>query len=1662
MGAGEMAPGQVPDGEASVRAEVVHSSERTRVTRLFLPEGTVICKEPLGPDVERRVRHEMVMLQRLRGVTGVAQLAEAPRRPGPIVLADAGQVSLAGVASPLSADELAEMAVGLARAVAGMHARGVMHRDITPANVVLSGGGVPCLVDFALATSLAEIRPEFTHHTRIAGTLAYLAPEQTGRTGRPVDHRADLYALGATLYELATGQPPFGAGDPLRLTHDHLARVPVPPVERNPAISGALSRVIMHLLEKEPDNRYQTAYGVVHDLERLRDSRAHPSAAAVFRAGEQDVPLRLVPPSRLVGREAQVAALEEAFEQALAGRCRVLLISGAPGVGKTALADELRPVVTGRDGWFVAGKFDQYRRDLEFDGVYQAFRALGRLLLAEPEQELAGVRERIMAAAGANAGLAAAIVPEFAALLPVPPDPGDPLTAQLRAQRVSVQLLRAVASQERPLVFFVDDLQWAGRTPLGLFDLALSEEPVEGLLLVGAYREQDVEATHLLAPMVARWQRQQAGLHQVSLEDLPVPGLAAIVAEMLHVDHAAAAALADVISPYTSGNPYQTVELLNALRRDGVLAATAAGWRWDAAAVRAHLRRSDVAGLLAGRVAALPAQSRALLEAMACLGGRAGLSLLQAATSEPAVTVEQALAPALDDGLLVMEPGTDEAVRFRHDRIREAILDQVDPQRRRTMQLAMARRLAGMPELSAVAAEQYLPVVGAIAGAAERRQVAGLLRRAAGQAAMIGDYALVNALLSAAARLIDPGETATLIEVHTARHAALFSLGRLDEADEEYRTIEQRCRTALDRADATAVQVRSLTHRNRLAEAIRLGLESLRELGVAVPAADQLPAELDQQFGYLYRWLDHTSAADDLVRPETTDPAVLAAARVINAAFPGAYVAGEYAMVLWLTLETLRIWLEHGPDRTLLGSASTAAFHAVAHRGDHSGGYRALRRLLEVGEARGYEPDTSQARYLFAAISYWFEPIENGVQAAQQAREGLIAGGDLAMAGYTYATAAAYLVDCAPTLESLAAEVEAGLAFVRRTGDEMMGQVLDDYGWLAGVLRGERSAATGEAATTGRYADNPLALLYSHVYRAIAAAIFGNPEDLARHTAAAMPLLSATPGTYLTPVGYLLRGLDLSEQARATDSDENERGGLLSELDDVTGWLAARAADEPDNFLHLLRLLEAERAWADGDFLAAALAFDTARREVARRQRPWHRALITERAGRFHLTHGLDHFGYDLLAQARQDYASWGATAKVAQLDWAYPTLRPGAHTTAGSGASHSYPPHNRGTVTTGTIDLLGILSASQALSSETSIGRLHARVREVLGAMTGATGVHLLLWSEDRQDWLLPGSESGGAPVSSTGREHAVPMSVLRYAQRTREPLVAADATRDDRFARDPYFADVGCCALLAVPIVSRGALRAVLVLENRLIRGAFSTERLDAVQLIAGQLAVSLDNAQLYAELTASRARIVTVADQARRRIERDLHDGAQQRLVSLALQLRAVQATMPPEVGAQLDQVADGLTGALEELREIARGIHPSVLADGGLRPALKTLARRSPVPVDLDIRAQQRLPEQVEVSAYYVVAEALTNAAKHARASSVTVTAEADAVVLRVAVRDDGAGGADFTRGTGLVGLKDRVEAIGGRLFLDSPPGAGTSLRAEFPLAPPTATTAASFG
>ena len=1443
------------------REELLYHTERTRVVRTRGADGSesLIVKEPRGSGSAARVRHERLMIERLAGIDGVPRLSGDAARAGTVTVEDIGGMSLAAAveAATPTMVEIIDFAIALAGVVAAVHRRGVVHKDINPANIVVSGTPMrPILIDFELASTFAEERPGFTHESQVAGTLAFLAPEQTGRTGRSVDQRADLYSLGTTLYALVTGRPPFGDGEALQLIHAHLARVPSAPAQLNPAVPTMLSEIILRLLEKEPDRRYQSAEGLGHDLSRLAGDLAQ-AVSRPFPLGERDFPQRLAAPSRLIGRERETQILQTAFDEVVAGNRRSVLVTGAPGVGKTALIDELRPIVTAGGGWFVTGKFDQYRGDADSDGVRQALSALGRLLLAEPDAELAACRTRILDAVGPNAGLIAAILPEFAVLLEVEPAGiavDDPVEAEARVVQAGVDLLRAVASPGRPVVMVLDDLQWAAATPIGVVDAVVMDPSLEGLLLIGAYRDAEVDATHPLSPRLSRWERLSPPPPVLSLSNLPRSDLGVLLREMLRLGPDETGGLADAVAARTAGNPYDTVELINGLRREGVLVPGEQGWNWDAAAVRGYVGHGDVVDLLAARIHSLPADAQAVLQIVAYLGGQVGLDLLQAATGLSAAVLEVRLNPALEDGLLIMERVGEGAVRFRHDRVQQAAHGTLDPTGRRELHLRLARRLAARPDLGAVAAEQYLPVSEAIDDPDERQRAAALFRTTAAGVRLINP-ATAERLLSAAIGLLEtaePADVELLIELETERHAALYSLGRLDEADSVYAAIERRCTVPLERADSTCVQISSLSNRNRSLEALELGLDLLRQLGVPVPVGEQVLVEIGMGMERLDRWVEEDRQAADLQRPEITDPGAVAVGKLINRVMPAAYYSGQPIMA-WLVVEAQRLWAEYGPSASLVGPISHAGFVAIVVRQDYRTGYRVLRRVLAASEAREYEPQTSQARFLFSlGTGHWFEPLEDNVIESRRAHEGLQRRGDLQNACCTYYTSMPELLDCAPTIDEYVADVDSGLAFAVRVGNDQAAAAFVGYRQLGRALRGDTEApgsfndeSFDEAAHLETLTANPTAAANVHAAGATAAAIFDNPVELATHAAAMMSLMPFIPGTYAMVPAYLMQALALAQ--RIPTAPVHERDGLLAEFDVCRDWLAERAADAPGNFLHLVQLVDAERARAVGDEWSAVGAFEVAMREAQPRRRLWHRALITERAARFHLDAGLEHTGRALLGDARRWYETWGATGKVRELDREHPFLRVVAESERPAG-------HRTATinVSSDAIDLLAVLKASQALSSETNLDRLRLRVVDVLSAMTGATAVRVLLWDDEVHGWFLPGSDDE-APVSveQAGALGVVPLSAVRYAERTRQPLIVDDMARDDRFANDLYAADLDNCSLLIVPVLTRGELRAMLLLENRLSRGAFSTERLDAVMLIAGQLAVSFDNALVYASL-------------------------------------------------------------------------------------------------------------------------------------------------------------------------------------------------------------------
>ncbi|GGN34939.1 signal transduction histidine kinase/predicted ATPase [Actinoplanes campanulatus] len=1379
--------------------ESLYLSDRTQVTRHISPAGPgVVCKHAAGPGAAHRIEHERAVLEKLAGLPGVPRpAAHQPRRT--LVMQDDGGAP--PPAGPMPLPDLARTAHALATTLAGVHRAGVLHRDITPANVLLRSHAPPLLIDFDLAVTGTPEAGEGP-----VGTPGFLPPEQTGRSGLGIDRRADLYGLGATLYALATGVAPVTGRDPLELMHATLVGTPAAP-----GLPPRLGDIIMRLLEKDPDRRYQSAEGLAHDLTRWT---ADPDGD--WELGERDFPPFLPAPPTLVGRDRQLGTLTTALDRALAGDGRAVLVSGPPGIGKSALLRTLRPLVAAHDGWFLAGKYEQFGTGVG-GALVQVVGGLARRLLALPETELEGHRERLAAALGEAGQVLSEAAPEVEVLLGgrVTAEPPELVTPPAWASDSLITLLRTVAVH-RPLVVVVDDLQWAGRVSLRVLDGLVTVGPVPGVLVVCAYRDEEVDAGHPLASLVSRWERDGLVAPPLRLTGLDRAGLAELTGAVLRAEPAATAALADLIGTASAGNPYATVELINGLRTEGLLRPAEAGWDWDPDPVRDFVTRHHLPQLLTTRLAQQSPATRRLLVALTCLGSGVPPELLATATATQPDTLPAHLAPAVTDGLI----SVDSTVTFCHDLVLRAARDLLPAVELDRARLAMARRLAAHDGYEQQAAEQYLEVPGLIGDDGERRTAAALLHRAGRRAARTTNYPVADELLAAADRMLATADAAADRDaIAVDRHATLYCLGRHADADRIYHDLAARSPDPLTLAAATAVQINSLTVRGECRAAIALGLDALRRFDITPPA--DLVADNQRTLLELRDWV----AAHGPAYParESTDPRIIAVARILRRMTGPAYLI-DRDWHAWLVLQMHTLWQHNGVCEPLAATLGLVIRVTTWLLDDYRTGYLLTGYALRAAREHGYHTAAAGAAYQHLMLAApWFEPLEEVVESCWQVRDDLLAVGDVQLGVLHWALLLILQLETEDSLETCAEDTAAALAFAERSGNRHTRLFVLGHRQLIRALRGQGSFAAEDFDETAHLKDiddNLPALAGYHLDRALAALLGDDTVALEKHSAEAMRYCDAFRGFYGGALARVTRCL--SDPSPATT--------------DARDWLARRATDAPRNFRPLLLLVDAEIARAEGDAAAALRLFDTGLHEVT--GRPWHHALLAERAARLHLEQGLTHTGRRLLAEARDAYRAWGAGAPVARLETAHPFLR----NTASGGSDSRAADH---------LDLMAILRAARALSSQTTLAGLSAQVTDVLCAMTGATDVCLSLRNR----------------TVSSGCHTDLPSAAVRYVQRTHQPLLVADATHDDRFAHDPYLADLEACSLLVLPVPCHSAEDAVLVLANRRQRGVFSTSRLQTVELIAGQLAVSLDNALLYDSLENEvRARTAELADRNR----------------------------------------------------------------------------------------------------------------------------------------------------------------------------------------------------
>ena len=1260
-----------------------------------------------------------------------------------------------------------------------------------------------------------------------------------------------------------------------------------------------VSALILTLLAKEPDDRYQSAAGLVHDLRRFRQALTDGAPLDQVRLKEQDLPLSLRPPRRLYGRDRELAALLEAFASVTAGGARGLFVAGYSGVGKTSLIQEIHRPVTLSRGLFIRGKFEQYQRDRPFLAPAQCLRQLCHLLLAEPEPALDQWRKQILAGVGPDAGALLEVVPELETLLgPQSPAPElGPLEAQIRLRALLVALVRQVATPAHPLVLFLDDLQWADQPSLDFIGALLEAPALDGVLLIGAYRDNEVDAAHPLGRLLRQPTATGKPPAVLTLASLAEGDLAELLADMLHMPRETVQSLAAALHAKTSGNPFFTIAFLEALYREGALRPDPGGgrWHWDADAIAAHAASANLADALVARLTESAGDTAEALVAAACLGNTCTLGLLALATGTDAGALADRLTPALECGIIVTpnasayhQADAGVQLRFCHDRMQQAVYQLRDDAWRGRLHLDMARRFAGAGDNPAhhfSAAEHYANAVPLIVDTAERARAQALFLSGAVQARQSGSFATAEHFLrlgigllagSGLERKAECGSRADTpadlwqhysgpaFALQAELHQVLYSQSRGTEADAVYALLDAHTDSPFQLVPAACVQIASLSNRTDYDGAIRLGCALLHRLGIAVPLANPL-LSLELELDLFYQHA--ASATPDRLseRPAPVDPRLNSAARLMNRLIPPAFFS-QPLVACWLAVRCGRQWIETGYEEALTFPVACITLATIALRGDYATGYRAAGQALAIGLAHGRGTETARTQHCMALCnSHWFRPLEEDLEYARAAFDGLVRGGDLEFACFTFFPSQWALLDTSANLASINAETDLALGFARKHGNRHAEQTYLTFRQLVRALAGQTAAPGSfddaefnELVHLTTAQGNPMALAFFHIYRALAAVMFHDDAALVRHAETAVSLTPHITSFYPTALANLLHSLALIQQIRA--GTEGERPALLERLASNQIWLAARAADAPMNFSHLHDLVAAERLDVLDQPWEALQTFEQAMRKAQAHQRPWQHALITERAGRCCLRRGLEQAGRTLLTRAHELYQQWGAPGKARALraDWAF--------------LDASQPRGGSGSPGDG-LDHQAVLRASRALASERSLPRLVSRVVELVGQLTGATDVRLHLL-DDKGNWWLEGGMRGAEPLPRMTLHEAearqiVAVSGWRLTIKTLQPLLSEDAVIDNRFAGDPHFAGLPLCSLLALPVLVRGQVSAFLVLENRLLRGAFTAAQVETVTMLCEQLAISLESARLYQSLEAKVAERTGELSQANNRL-------------------------------------------------------------------------------------------------------------------------------------------------------------------------------------------------
>ena len=1414
-----------------------------------------------------------------------------------------------GMIRKQSLQEFLDIAIQIASILDELYRHRVIHKDIKPSNILINPTTSQVkLIDFSIASLLPKESQILTSPNCLEGTLAYLSPEQTGRMNRGIDYRSDFYSTGITFYKLLTTELPFSTTDPMELVHCHIAKQPVAPHQLNRAIPPILSQIITKLMAKNAEDRYQSALGLKYDLEQCAEHWHRLGSMAEITLGSRDICDRFVIPEKLYGRQAEVETLLAAFERVTQGKTEMILVAGFSGIGKTAVVNEVQKPIVRQRGYFIQGKFDQFQRNIPFSAIVEALRDLMEQLLTETDSQLMQWKEQILSALGENGQVMVDVIPELEGIIGKQP-PADELSgtaAQNRFNLLFSKFIQVFTTKEHPLVIFLDDLQWADSASLKLLQVLMAETNTIHLLLIGAYRDNEVNPTHPLMLTLSEMAKVGVSLNTITLEPLSKSDLNHLIADTLTCEIELAEPLTELVAQKTKGNPFFATQFLKSLHHDRLITFNfeQGYWQCDIAEIRRLALTDDVVEFMALQLQKLPKETQDVLKLAACIGHQFDLDTLAIIHDKSPIETATSLWKSLQEGLVLPtteiykfftvnsnSPSSTEAklsqssiphnqsptYKFLHDRVQQAAYFLIPEDQKQLTHLSIGQLLlknipiAEREEKIFDIVNQLNYGVELITEQAQRDELAQLNRIAGEKAKAATAYGAAFNYLTVGMELL--GENSwqrqydlTLALYQGAAEAAYLNTD-FEQMEQLVMVVLAQGKTLLDKITAYQVSIQAYKAQNQGEQAITTGLQVLKLLGIELPQQPS-PEDIELALKQTQSALEGKEIEELMDLPVMRDPEKLGAMSILSRLGKIAYLTIPVLFPL-MVLKQVNLSLQNGNCPVSVVCYTHYGILLWHFCGDIDGNYRFGQ--LALGLLGRFNEKQLKCTVLFVVnitIKPWKVHLKETLTPLVEAYSvGLETGDfdDSAFCAYMYLEHSFWLGKQLAELDQSCAKYHQGIDQLKQDIPHQLSAmtwqgVLNLLGQAENYcsLKGEVYDELLMLPLHQKF-NNVRALYTLHLNKLFLCYLFQDYPQAWQHATITENYLDGVAGLFVFSLFYWYDSL--TRLALYPEQNHTQQQQSLDKIahnqDKIKKW----ADHAPMNYLHKFYLVEAERYRVLGHLLEAIEYYDRAIAGAKDNQYIQEEALANELAAKFYWEWGKETIAQAYLTRAYYGYSHWGAKAKVEDLEIRYPQFLDSILTQKTTSLSTAETITNlttQGVNTTTTnastaLDLATVIKASLAVSGEIQLDKLLSTLMQVVMENAGADKCALILVKGDQLVIEAMKTANQLALVESIPVEESpdIPQSAINYVKRKLETLVINDITVETILAADPYFIRQQPRSLMCTPIINQGQLIGLLYLENYLTTGAFTPDRLEVLNLLTSQAAISLENSRLYRQL-------------------------------------------------------------------------------------------------------------------------------------------------------------------------------------------------------------------